>query len=149
MADFTITHRVEAPALVEAINNLAAALSKAPAPVSPVNMTAPVPENAAAQSAPAPMENPTTPAPVSSVSAPTPVATPTAPVAAAAPSPVAEAKAVTFDDIVSAGSQLLDAGRMTDLMGLLKGFGVQAITQLKPEQFNDVAVALRGLGAKI
>ena len=145
MADFTITHRVEAPALVEAINNLAAALNKAPAavpaPVDPPKQDTPAPD-------PAPAANPTAPAPVSSANALTPAATPTAPANAAAPSPGAETKAVTFDDIVAAGSQLLDAGRMNDLLNLLKNFGVQAITQLKPEQFSDVAVSLRGLGAK-
>ena len=150
MADFTITHRVEAPALVDAINNLANALTGGI--VVPANAKTPEPK---AAPAPAPVENPT-PAPVappvtdvSSVNAPTPADTPTAPEAVAAPSPAAATKAVSFDEIVSAGSQLLDAGRMNDLLGLLKGFGVQAITQLKPEQYNDVAVALRGLGAKI
>lgn len=146
MADFTITHRVEAPALVEAINNLAAALNKSPAavpaPVDSPKQDTPAPD-------PAPTANPTAPAPVSSANALTPAATPTAPTTAAAPSPGAETKTVTFDDIVAAGSQLLDAGRMNDLLNLLKNFGVQAITQLKPEQFSDVAVALRGLGAKI
>lgn len=148
MADFTITHHVEAPALVDAINHLANVLTGGI--VVPANAKTPDPK-----ANPAPIENPT-PAPVappvtdvSSVNAPTPAATPTAPEAAAAPSPVAATKAVTFDEIVAAGSQLLDTGRMNDLLGLLKGFGVQAITQLKPEQYADVAVALRGLGAKI
>ena len=150
MADFTITHRVEAPALVNAINNLANALTGGI--VVPTNAKTPEPK---AAPAPAPVENPT-PAPtappataVSSANTPTPAATPNAVANAAAPSPGADPKPVTFDDIVAAGSQLLDAGRMNDLLGLLKGFGVQAITQLKPEQFPDVAVALRGLGAKI
>lgn len=156
MADFTITHRIEAPTLVDALNNLAAALSGGTvAPVNRVNMTAPAPTNVDVQVAPAPDANPTpapvapTAAPVSSVTDPTPAATPNAAANAAAPSPGADPKPVTFDDIVAAGSQLLDAGRMGDLLNLLKGFGVQAITQLKPEQFPDVAVALRGLGAKI
>lgn len=157
MADFTITHRIEAPALVDALNNLAAALSGGSVtPVTKVNMTAPAPANVDVQVAPAPDANPTTPAPVappttnvSSVTVPTPADTPTAPANVAAPSPAATSKPVSFDEIVAAGSQLLDAGRMNDLLGLLKGFGVQAITQLKPEQYADVAVALRGLGAKI
>ena len=159
MADFTITHRVEAPALVDAINNLAAALSGGPVVAAPTGEQKPIQftpkQDTPVQAAPAPVANPT-PAPtappatpVSSVSAPTPAATPVAPENVAAPSPAAATKAVTFDEIVSAGSQLLDAGRMNDLLGLLKGFGVQAITQLKPEQYADVAVALRGLGAKI
>ena len=159
MADFTIIHRIEAPALVDALNNLAAALSGGPVAAAPAEEQKPIQftpkQDTPAQAAPAPVANPT-PAPtappataVSSANAPTPAATPNAAANAAAPSPAATSKAVTFDDIVAAGSQLLDAGRMGDLLNLLKGFGVQAITQLKPEQFPDVAVALRGLGAKI
>ena len=151
MADFTITHRIEAPALVDALNNLAAALSGGPVAAAPTGEQKPIQftpkQDTPAQAAPAPTAPPATA--VSSANAPTPAATPNAAANAAAPSPAATSKAVTFDDIVAAGSQLLDAGRMGDLLNLLKGFGVQAITQLKPEQFPDVAVALRGLGAKI
>ena len=153
MADFTITHRIEAPALVDALNNLAAALSGGPVAAAPAGEQKPIQftpkQDTPAQAAPAPVANPTPATAVSSVNAPTPAAIPDAVANAAAPSPAATSKAVTFDDIVAAGSQLLDAGRMGDLLNLLKGFGVQAITQLKPEQFPDVAVALRGLGAKI
>lgn len=144
MADFTITHRIEAPALVEAINNLAKALScntAAAVPTEEKKSTQITPK----QDAPQPDVNPTpapAPAPAPAAAAPTPA--PNEP-----PAPAATVKPVTFDDIVAAGSQLLDAGRMADLLNLLKGFGVQAITQLKPEQYADVAVALRGLGAKI
>lgn len=149
MADFTITHRIEAPALVEALNNLAAAMKGgAAAQVSEPKVETPI-RFATKQEAPEMAVNPTTA--VSSVNDPTPVGDPTAPANVAAPSPGVgtEEKPITFDSIVAAGSQLLDAGRMNDLLGLLKGFGVQAITQLKPEQYADVAVALRGLGAKI
>lgn len=161
MADFTITHRIEAPALVDALNNLAAALSGGPVAAAPAGEQKPIQftpkQDTPAQAAPAPVANPTAApatntvngsAPVTT-SAPTVAAPTPAPNEAPAPAPAATSKAITFDDIVSAGSQLLDAGRMGDLLNLLKGFGVQAITQLKPEQFPDVAVALRGLGAKI
>lgn len=156
MADFTITHRIEAPALVDALNNLAAALSGGTVAATPAEEQKPIQfapkQDTPAQDAPAPVATPTTAPPataVSSATAPTPAATPNAVADAAAPSPAAATKPVTFDEIVTAGSQLLDAGRMADLLNLLKGFGVQAITQLKPEQYADVAVALRGLGAKI
>ena len=153
MADFTLTHRIEAPALVDALNNLAAALSGGPVAATPAGEQKPTQftpkQDTPAQAAPAPVVNPTPATTVSSATAPTPVATPDAVANVAAPSPAADDKPVTFDDIVAAGSQLLDAGRMGDLLNLLKGFGVQAITQLKPEQFPEVAVALRGLGAKI
>lgn len=144
--DFTITHRIEAPALVDALNNLAAALSGGPMIAAPAGGQKPI-QFTPKQDTPAPTVNPTTA--VSSVTDPTPVAEPTALANAAAPSPGAEEKTITFDDIITAGSQLLDAGRMNDLTELLKGFGVQAITQLKPEQYAAVAEALKGLGAKI
>lgn len=144
MADFTITHRIEAPALVEALNNLAAAMKGGAAAQVPAPEAKPPIQFTANQEDPEPVT-----APVSSVTGPAPANTPTAQENVAASSPGAEPKPITFDDIVAAGSQLLDAGRMNDLLELLKGFGVQAITQLKPEQYAKVADALRGLGAKI
>lgn len=145
MADFIITHRIEAPELTAALNNLADAIrgSAVSAPsVQPVT-TPPAQETPVQAVSEAPTTNPT-PAPAAPVAVPS-VAAPThAPVEAPAP-----AKVYTFDDITAAGSQLLEQGRMPQLMELLKGYGVQAVTQLKPEQYADVAAGLRGLGAKI
>lgn len=148
MADFTITHRIEAPELAAAINNLADALKDRPVavPTMPGAVTHPAPEMPAA---PVVGTNPT-PAPVTPAVQNTAPAAPT--VAAPTPAPVEEpapAKVYTFDDITAAGSQLLELGKMNQLMELLKGYGVQAVTQLKPEQYADVAAGLRGLGAKI
>ena len=56
----------------------------------------------------------------------------------------------TFDDITNAGAQLLEAGKMEQLMGLLKiNYNVQAVTQLRPDQYAAVAADLRKLGARI
>lgn len=132
MFEVIITHRVDAPDLIGALNNLAGALG----------------QGRAAQ----PAAGPSAATPAVPVIAPAAAAAPVVPVttpAAAAVAPVAAAPAITFDMIVAAGSQLLDAGRMNDLLTLLSQYGVQAITQLKPEQYESVAVALRGLGAKI
>ena len=151
MADFTITHRIEAPELAAALNNFADALRGRPAAESPVDEERKVVQFTPVQAEPAPdtAANPIA-APATNTVNGTAPATTSAPTAAApTPAPNATSKPVTFDEIVTAGSQLLDAGRMADLLNLLKGFGVQAITQLKPEQYADVAVALRGLGAKI
>lgn len=147
MEGFTIIHRIEAPGLTEALNNLADALRGGPLAAIPVSAEQRSPGNlAVVQADCAPAANPT-PAPVSAItSAPTAVAPTPAPGAAAAP---VTSKPITFDEIVAAGSQLLEAGRMTDLLSVLGNFGVQAITQLKPEQYADVATALRGLGANI
>lgn len=169
MADFTITHRIEAPELTAAINNLADALKSraVAAPVAPdakieppATYNAPAPEAPvqAAETPAAPVTTATpTPAPAAAptVAAPTPAPAP-APVEAPAPAPVeapasapAPAKSYTFEDITAAGSQLLELGKMPQLMELLKGYGVQAVTQLRPDQYADVAAGLRDLGARI
>ena len=179
MADFVITHRIEAPELVAALNNLADALKHRPvaAPVAdkdvlPVKATVDTPVTAAPVQAvsEAPVVNPTvapvtpiangptpatTNAPIAAAPTPVPVEAP-APVTAATSDPAPAPKVITFEDIALAGGQLLELDakeqsntRMTQLMDLLKSFGVQAITQLKPEQYADVAAGLRELGAKI
>lgn len=151
MADFIITHRIEAPELTAALNNLADALKgrSVAVPAAPEATTHPAPEMPvqATAEAPTPVPQPTpTPAPVA---APT-VATPTpAPAPVEAPAPAPATKVYTFEDITAAGSQLLEMNKMPQLMELLKGYGVQAVTQLKPEQYADVAAGLRGLGANI
>ena len=174
--EVTVIHRIEAPELAGAINNLADAMkarvelmgqpvSMAPLPrtedaqqPAPAPVAAPV---AAPVTTPvaAPVQQPVAPAPVVTAPAAAPVQpqpiTPTtapAPVTAPAPAPTVAAPtpapAVTFDAIIAAGSQLLEQGKMPQLTELLKGFGVQAITQLKPEQYPVVAEGLKNLGAK-
>lgn len=63
--------------------------------------------------------------------------------------PVAPGPQYTVDQIMQAGATLMDAGRVDELVNLLHTFGVQAVTDLKPEQMGAFATALRGLGAKI
>lgn len=160
---FEVKVIIEIPGLPEAINNLAGAMQGAPrrcsnegpgtqAPIAHVNpnppQQIPVPDNGV-------IANPSTAA-ASSVAAPTPAVMPNAPVAAAAPSPAAEAPtapapaptAYTMDDLGRAGATLIDAGKMPQLIALLGKFGVQAVTQLKPEQFAAFADELKALGAK-
>ena len=80
-------------------------------------------------------------------SQPVPVA-PVAPVAPAAPvAPVAPT--FTSEMIANAGAELLGRGMMPQLMSLLQKFGVQAVTQLKQEQYPAFAAELRALGANI
>lgn len=124
---------VEATELVNAINNLAAALGGAKLPM---------PAQAAPQPAPQPTAAPT-PAPAA---APTPAPAPATPVANV---PVAQAPQYTVAQIMEAGSGLMDAGKADDLIRLLHSFGVQAVTELKQEQLGPFATAMRGLGAKI
>jgi hypothetical protein len=120
------------------------------APVAPVNPTpAPV---APVGSAPA------SAVPTSATAVPTPAPVPvqetaaqTAPVSvAAAAVPVSMTPPTyTLDEISRAGVSLVDAGQIGQLQELLSKFGIQAITQLNPEQYGTFATELRALGAQI
>lgn len=162
---------IEAPELSNAITALAQAISDRSGGYSAAATTGrskrktsaekPVPDPipATATEAPAPIptaapsatpEAPATPGTVAPIPDPAPVSTP-APV----PAPTAE-RVYTFEDIQNAGAQLLEMDRqnqsntkMQQLMELLKGFGVQAVTQLKPEQYADMVAGLKKLGATI
>lgn len=118
-----------------------------PAPVNPTpaqQQAAPVVPVAAAPTAPTFPNAPTMAppaAPVTTYTAPT--ATPVNPV------PVAAPPAFAMEDLARAASQLMDAGKQQDLLGLLAQFGVQALTQLPKERYGEFATALRQMGAKL
>ena len=173
MMEMKIT--VEAPDLAASILKLAEAIASGPDPARlipdeplPVSAypatpaAAPVAPVAAPVSLapvnPTPGPAPTTAAPVAAPSpSPTPVANaPTAGPTSAAPGntpapavPVTGAPAYTLDQISRAGASLVDAGKMQQLLELLGRYGVQAVTQLKPEQYGAFATELRALGAQI
>lgn len=85
---------------------------------------------------------------------PTPVA-PAAPAQTVAPTnpaptvPVTTAPTYTLDQIAKAGASLVDAGKMEQLLALLAKYGVQAVTQLQPDQYGVFATELRTLGAQL
>ena len=110
--------------------------SSAPAPVQPA---APAPVKPAA---PAPVQP--TPAPVQPTPAPVQPAAP-------APVPVAEAATYTTEQLGRAGAELVNAqpGRMPEFLAMLSRYGVQAVTDLKPDQIGAFATELRGMGAKL
>lgn len=176
MLEMKIT--ITAADLATAINNLAAALSdKAPhfvctqnggnshqienvgtltmnmggktqpaAPAAPVNPT-PAP-TASAQAPGAPLS--ATPAQTAAPAAPTvPVAAPAPTAPAPAPAVPTSAPQYTLEMIANAGSSLIDAGKMDQLMGLLGKFGVASLTELAPENYGAIAGELRALGATI
>ena len=176
MLEMKIT--ITAADLATAINNLAAALSdKAPhfvctqnggnshqidnvgtinmgvggkaqptAPAAPVNPT-PAP-TASAQAPGAPLS--ATPAQTAAPAAPTvPVAAPAPTAPAQAPTVPTSAPQYTLEMIANAGSSLIDAGKMDQLMGLLGKFGVASLTELAPENYGAIAGELRALGATI
>lgn len=121
MSNLSMTINVEAPALVAAVEKLAAAMTVDPNILTP---DAPRPQMPAPAAVPAPQ----TAAPVM---------------------PVAGAPTYTLDQISKAGAALVDAGKMEPLLALLTKYGVQAITQLQPAQYGVFATELRALGAQI
>ena len=140
---------IEAPELANALNNLAAALGARPFPTAQQAPAAPVQQPVVPQQAPtaAPAQQPMpAPAPVAPMPAPATTAQPNTPVAGV---PLAQPPKYTVDQIMAAGAQLMDAGKVNDLMNLLHSFGVQAVMDLKPEQLGAFATALRDMGAKI
>ena len=166
MMEMKIT--VEAPDLAASILKLAEAIASGPDPAllipdEPLPVSAYPAAPAAAPVSPAPVNPtpgpaPTTTAPVAAPSpSPTPVTNaPTAGPTSAAPGntpapavPVTGAPAYTLDQISRAGASLVDAGKMQQLLELLGRYGVQAVTQLKPEQYGAFATELRALGAQI
>lgn len=148
--------KIEADAAVlKAIDKLTTALEKSAVNISvPQDTPAPV----------APVATPVTPAPVPPVATPpttvvptqpTPAPAPAAPAQTAAPTnpapavPVTTAPTYTLDQIAKAGASLVDAGKMEQLLALLAKYGVQAVTQLQPDQYGVFATELRTLGAQL
>lgn len=134
---------VEQPVPVQD-NTDAAAASTAPVQLPQQAASAPVipyPAQAAVATATAPQ-----PAPAA-IPSPAPVQ-PVAPVPTPQPTPAA-APTFTPEMIANAGANLLERGLMPQLMGLLQKFGVQAVTQLRQDQYPAFAAELRALGANI
>lgn len=171
MMEMKIT--VEAPDLAASILKLAEAIASGPDPAllipdEPLPVSAyPATPAAAPVAAPvAPVAAPVSPAPVNPTPGPAPttaapVATPTPAPAPAAPAqtvaptnpaptvPVTTAPTYTLDQIAKAGASLVDAGKMEQLLALLAKYGVQAVTQLQPDQYGVFATELRTLGAQL
>ena len=108
--------------------------------------TAPVATPAPAPGAP--LSATPAPAPGAPLSA-TPATMPTIAETTAAPAVPTSAPQYTLDMIATAGSALIDAGKMDQLMGLLGKFGVASLTELAPESYGAVANELRAMGAAI
>jgi hypothetical protein len=124
-------------AILKAIDKLTTALEKNAVNIS-VSQDTPAPV--------APVAAPVTPAPVPPVTMPPATVAPTNP----APTvPVTTAPTYTLDQIAKAGASLVDAGKMEQLLALLAKYGVQAVTQLQPDQYGVFATELRTLGAQL
>lgn len=125
----------------------------APAPVPMPAQTPPaqyfpqVPQGQGSVPMAAPMAAPIPTAPMAPAPAPVPAAAPVMPQQPMAV-PTAQ-QTYTMDQLAVAATQLVDAGRRNELVGLLNAFGVQALTALPKEQYGNFATQLRSMGAKI
>lgn len=135
-----------APAPIPASVPAPAPAPVAPAPV-PMPPQPPVNPTPAPQAAPIPY--PTTATTASPMTAPAPA--PSAPAPSSPVVPGTEPPKFSIDDIARAGAELAQQGpdKITALTGLLQQFGLQAVTQLRPDQMGPFVLALRGLGARI
>ena len=108
---------------------------------------APAPASALTPAIPSPAPTSAVPSPASAPVAPAPASAPVA------PAPVIPTSTPTYsiDDVARAGATLAQQGpdKINALTGLLQQFGLQAVTQLRPEQMGPFVTALRGLGAQI
>ena len=93
--------------------------------------------------------------PVAPVAQPTPVApvVPTTPEPQQAPPtpavPVAPVKEYTLEEIQVALQPLMDAGRTNEIVGLMQKYKVASLPELPKDQFPNLVVDLRNMGARI
>lgn len=80
----------------------------------------------------------------------TPAPTTVAP-ATASVVPLASAPTYSMAQIAKAGADLIsqNPALLPQVNALLSQYGVQAVTEVKPEDYGAFATALRGMGAKI
>lgn len=97
----------------------------------------------------APVAQPTPVAPVvpPSVSVPTTPEPPQAPPTPAVP--VAPVKEYTLEEIQVALQPLMDAGRTNEIVGLMQKYKVASLPELPKDQFPNLVVDLRNMGARI
>ena len=110
------------------------------APVVPATVQAPPVD---------PVAQPTPVAPVvpTSVSVPT---TPEPPQAQPTPAvPVAPVKEYTLEELQVALQPLMDAGRTNEIVGLMQKYKVASLPELPKDQFPNLVVDLRNMGARI
>jgi outer membrane biosynthesis protein TonB len=69
----------------------------------------------------------------------------------AAPSivPTSQAPTYSMDQLAVAATQLVDAGKIDQLRGILQSFNVTALTELPKERYGEFATVLRQNGVKI
>lgn len=143
--------RITAPELSEALLALAEALKFSGTPFSvpatelsaePERPADPAAEPAKKNRKKAKVENPT-------VSSATDTAQLPATAEPASVGTPAADKMPSLDDIATAGAELIDAGKLNELMEVLAKYGAETIFEIQPTQFTAFVTDLRALGAKI
>lgn len=116
------------------------------APVAPATVQAP-PVAPVAQPTPA---APVVPTSVSVPTTPEPQPAPPAPPTPPTPAvPVAPVKEYTLEEIQVALQPLMDAGRTNEIVGLMQKYKVASLPELPKDQFPNLVVDLRNMGARI
>lgn len=110
------------------------------APVVPATVQAP-------PVAPVSQSTPVAPVVPTSVSVPTTPEPQQAPPAPAVP--VAPVKEYTLEEIQVALQPLMDAGRTNEIVGLMQKYKVASLPELPKDQFPNLVVDLRNMGARI
>lgn len=75
-----------------------------------------------------------------------------APQPASAPAPVvptAPARTYSLNDLLTAAAPLMDQGKFQELSALTAKYGVKSFTDIPEDQYGNVAVDLRALGAAL
>ncbi|MDU2580392.1 MAG: hypothetical protein E7C88_01720 [Veillonella sp.] len=97
----------------------------------------------------APVTQPTTVAPVAPTSAPAPTTPVPQQVTPTPAVPVAPVKEYTLEEIQVALQPIMDAGRTNEIVGLMQKYKVASLPELPKEQFPNLVVDLRNMGARI
>lgn len=100
----------------------------------------------------APVAQPTPAAPVVPTSVSVPTTPEPQPAPPAPPTPavsVAPVKEYTLEEIQVALQPLMDAGRTNEIVGLMQKYKVASLPELPKDQFPNLVVDLRNMGARI
>ncbi len=139
----------EAKNYVSLCEELKTCLSYSNIPTTEEPPTAPV-VPATVQAPPvAPVTQPTTVAPVAPTSAPAPTTPAPQQVTPTPAVPVAPVKEYTLEEIQVALQPIMDAGRTNEIVGLMQKYKVASLPELPKEQFPNLVVDLRNMGARI
>lgn len=104
----------------------------------------PAEETPSVQETPAPAEPAPAPVSTETASAAPAAAVPTTPAV-----PTAPPQEFTLEELMNVCAPLMDAGKLKELQALMGQFGVTSMQEIPAERYGELAMALRGLGARI